>query len=923
MRKTFLADFLESRQIHRPLAIHKEEMREARCEQKPVISSRLLDDMTSLDRFEAVGEYAKIALSTEEQFNGLNSLQLTCPTKLDHWPRAYGRIYSIPAAKLVIEDEDWTQYNRLSCWIKADMPGYRSICFRVQFHNGGDHPVPDRYDREGHHNINLVSGEWTLVQVEIPYLHRDHVTGLTFEYDMVGHEPSAPEQACFYITDIRMETLAEKDLDIFEGWVPGKGRVAFSGSGFLPGSEKTAVFHESAADIAKLVDAQTGKVVLKKELKLINTPDGNTKVFDFSEIDVPGEYLIVCGDIISRTFPISADAWEDSIWKTINLLLCERCGYEVPGKHGVCHTDTTITHNGKAIIVNGGWHDAGDMTQTTTNTSECTYALFELLESLKEGTALYDRVLEEAKWGLDWVIKTRFGDGYRVPSSSKSCWSDGIIGTDDDLTREAALEPIENFMCAGAQALAARILMKDDETLAKYSLKCAKEDWNFAYENQDMNGLCKVDDPNRIYTPLLMYATAAWSAIELFDATNDPYYRDQAAAFAKLIIACQQQEIPDWDIPMVGFFYDDPSKKLIQHFSHRSHEHEPIQALARLCARFPEHEDYAEWRYAVALYEDYLKKAYAYTAPYCVAPASIYHEDEAYHNTEYDMGMINKYITDDDRRENYKKQVQNGVTLGKGYYLRRLPVAYSHRGNHALTLSGGQAAAEIAALTGDFALSELAQRQKEWIVGHNPFAESVMFGEGYDYCSEYAVLPGEMVGELGVGFSCLDEHDSPFWPQINTCVYKEVWIKPSLHWIWINAKTQGAATLSGILPKGETLKVTAKRSGRDYPITVQKETGWFSEEIPAGEYSISCGGKTAEITLLPAQKKTVSFPLIEAFVKAEKQGNAVMIETAPDAVLAASVNLAFEDGKATILDPSKPYFAEYSFGGEKKAIFGF
>lgn len=85
------------------------------------------------------------------------------------------------------------------------------------------------------------------------------------------------------------------------------------------------------------------------------------------------------------------------------------------------------------------------MTQTTTNTAECTYALFELLHSLKKGSALYKRVLEEAKWGLDWVIKTRFGDGYRVPSSSKSCWSDGILGTDDDITREAALEPIENF----------------------------------------------------------------------------------------------------------------------------------------------------------------------------------------------------------------------------------------------------------------------------------------------------------------------------------------------------------------------------------------------------------------------------------------------------------------------------------------------
>ena len=44
------------------------------------------------------------------------------------------------------------------------------------------------------------------------------------------------------------------------------------------------------------------------------------------------------------------------------------------------------------------------------------------------------------------------------------------------------------------------------------------------------------------------------------------------------------------------------------------------------------------------------------------------------------------------------------------FYLRKLPVAFAHRGNHALTLSGGQAAAEIAALTGDFSLSELAQR---------------------------------------------------------------------------------------------------------------------------------------------------------------------------------------------------------------------
>ena len=266
MRRSFYPDFAESDSIHRPLAIHSEEMRETRCAKKAVLASRLLHDMKSLDHFEAAGEYASISLSRAQTHSGLSSVCLKTPTKLDHWPRAYGRIYSISGAYLKIDDEDWSAYNRLSFYVKADMPGFRSISFRMQVHNGGDHPVPDRYDREGHHNINLKDGEWTLVQVEIPYLHRDHIIGLSFEYDMVGHEPSACETACFYITDIRAETLASEDLDVYEGWVPGKGRIAFSGSGYLPGSSKTAVLQgDGTASSFSLVDTLTGRVALKKE----------------------------------------------------------------------------------------------------------------------------------------------------------------------------------------------------------------------------------------------------------------------------------------------------------------------------------------------------------------------------------------------------------------------------------------------------------------------------------------------------------------------------------------------------------------------------------------------------------------------------------------------------------------------------------
>ena len=879
MREQFKQDLLESQDIHRPLRIHAEEMRESRCLKKKPVRSRLLDDMTSLENWVTIGETACMELSSEYTRGAGNSLKFTTVTRLDHWPGAFGRIYSVPKVMRKVNHENWEDINRISFWVYADMPGFRSISFRMQFRNGGTHPVPDRYDREGHHNVNLVHGRWTYVSVEIPYLHRDDVLGLSFEYDMVGSEPGASDTACFYITDIMLETLATEDLDVYEGWHPGKGRIAFSGSGYQSGSIKRAIINEPEAKTFKLVEASTGRIVLEKAIELTDGANGKHQVLDFSEVQEAGEYLLVCGDIVSRTFPIGVDIWEDSIWKAINFLFCERCGCRVPGKHDSCHHDVTVRYGERSVIANGGWHDAGDMTQTTTNTSECTYALFELLGKVRENKRLYNRVLEEALWGLEWLLRTRFGDGYRVPSSSKSCWTNGIIGDDDDIYREAARETIENFMCAGAEALASIELKEEDPELSAYSLRCAKEDWGFAWNNQREEDFCKTDDPNRICTPLLKYSAGCWSAVDLYRATGDEYYLGRAVELADRIMACQQQEVTAWKVPYVGFFYDDETHRLIAHCSHRSHDNEPVQALARLAVCFPEHEHYAKWMYAVNLYADYLLHACEATAPYFVMPASIYHEDEAFHDDQYDMGMIKRYLTDDERRENYRKQVQNGIPLGNGYYLRREPVAFEHRGNHDVTLAGGKGAACAAIAKNDYQLAELAQRQAEWIVGKNPFAESVMFGEGYDYCQEYAVLPGEMVGEIGVGFAALDEHDSPFWPQVNTCVYKEVWIRSVLQYIWLVSDLHGGAKVSGIAEKTEE-KVLFQdlRYGNQYGLQINPETGWYEGEIPAGEYEIVCGKERKQMTFLASRDYRIDCPFRNYQAVSRREGDKVIIK---------------------------------------------
>ena len=119
-----------------------------------------------------------------------------------------------------------------------------------------------------------------------------------------------------------------------------------------------------------------------------------------------GEYILAAGDVTTRVFSISNDVWESSVWKVLNFFLVLRCGYEVPGKHRACHTDMLLEHEGKAIVANGGRHDAADLAQGLINTTEATAALLELAEALREdGTneRLYRRVLEEAKWGLDYV----------------------------------------------------------------------------------------------------------------------------------------------------------------------------------------------------------------------------------------------------------------------------------------------------------------------------------------------------------------------------------------------------------------------------------------------------------------------------------------------------------------------------------------
>lgn len=145
-------------------------------------------------------------------------------------------------------------------------------------------------------------------------------------------------------------------------------------------------------------------------------------------------------------------------------------------------------------------------------------------------------------------------------------------------------------------------------------------------------------------------------------------------------------------------------------------------------------------------------------------------------------------LTGDEAPGDYQKQLVAGVEVAPGYYVKRFPVWFSFRGNNAILLSMGESAAVLGDLLQDEALREIGFSQLQWILGKNPFAQSLMYGEGNNYPQQYSVNSGEIMGELPVGMQTFANEDEPYWPQFNNATYKEVWVGLAGKWLSLTAK---------------------------------------------------------------------------------------------------------------------------------------
>ncbi len=216
----------------------------------------------------------------------------------------------------------------------------------------------------------------------------------------------------------------------FVNWMPVNTEnswIRINQMGYLPEGIKAAVWaSKEAIKIKKfnLVDANSGKTVYSGRAgKAFGAygPFLQSYRLDFSSFTKAGRYFLQVGQTKSPEFIISDTAYKGAADFCLRYMRQQRTGFN-PFLKDSCHTRDGYTLYGPMpdsthIDVVGGWHDASDYLQYATTSANATYHLLmayrdfpRVFEDSKQSNGLEGKngiadVMDEAKWGLDWLLK--------------------------------------------------------------------------------------------------------------------------------------------------------------------------------------------------------------------------------------------------------------------------------------------------------------------------------------------------------------------------------------------------------------------------------------------------------------------------------------------------------------------------------------
>lgn len=367
--------------------------------------------------------------------------------------------------------------------------------------------------------------------------------------------------------------------------IKGQSWIRINQLGYLPASIKVAVLVSKDRISLKqfeLHQALTGEVLYKstkvKDFGSFGAFETSYRL-DFSDFVSHGSVYIETAGIKSPVFSISENVYDGSADFLLRYMRQQRCGYN-PFLHDSCHThDGYIIYHPKLdsvhIDVTGGWHDATDYLQYTATSANAVYQMLlayqqnpevfcdAYLSNGEPGKNGIPDIIDEAKWGLDWLIKMNPDSGQMYNQIADDRDHQGFrLPNEDKVSYGKALErPV--YFCTGkpqgalqyknratgiastagkftsAFALGSSVMKDFDAILSEKLKQKAIDAWVFGKANP---GACQTAPCTAPY----FYEEDNWTddmelaGYTLFELTGDKRYLYEAVAYGR------QEQVTPW-----------------------------------------------------------------------------------------------------------------------------------------------------------------------------------------------------------------------------------------------------------------------------------------------------------------------------------------------------------------------------------------
>jgi len=304
---------------------------------------------------------------------------------------------------------------------------------------------------------------------------------------------------------------------------------------------------------------------------------------DFTRVTRPGRYVLRLGNARSLPFAIGGQVLSDLPDQLLEFMRQQHCGYN-PWLKVKCHQSDGRTAfgplpAGTKIDARGGWHDAADLLKYHLTSGNATAQMLLAHELSRrpaaKGSRLADRVdaqgdpgpngmpdiLDEARWGLDWMLKLhpapdqlchqvaddRDHVGFRLPQDDVADYGWGKGGARVVYFADGRPQGLQQFKSestglanlagryAAAMALAYKTWKDDprERGFAEGCLKAGREVYELGRAREGSQQGNSYKAPYR-YEESTWADDMEWGGAELFRATGEGRYLDEARRYAQM-----------------------------------------------------------------------------------------------------------------------------------------------------------------------------------------------------------------------------------------------------------------------------------------------------------------------------------------------------------------------------------------------------